>query len=145
MRFEGRRQTQLLDRCWSIYLWLTEAFVLPESFHVEFPVAVESALITSTLHITVSMTDKLTLSLREEYTFGKQGVEVSRYSYNVINSKGNNLLRADNLPYHRVDYRGRALTHPPHHMHDERGRVRPFTGQVQDFISYAKSLLISKS
>ena len=49
------------------------------------------------------MTEHLTLSLREEYTFGKQGLEVSRYSYNVINSKGNNLLRADNLPYHRTD------------------------------------------
>ncbi len=145
MRFEGRRQAQLLDRCWSIYLWLTEAFTLPESFHVEFPAAVESALLTGTLHITVPMTAQLTLSLREEYAFGKQGVEISRYSYNVIDSKGNNLWRADNLPYHRADYRGRALSHPPHHMHDEWGRVRAFTGKVQEFISYAKSLLISKA
>ena len=51
MRFEGRRQAQLFDRCWSIYLWLTHAFSLPESFHVEFPVAVESTLITGTLHL----------------------------------------------------------------------------------------------
>jgi hypothetical protein len=145
MRFEGRRQGQLLDHCWSLYLWVTDAFTLPESFHVEFPVAVESALITGTLHITVPVTAQLTLSLREEYGFSQQGLEVSRYSYNVIDTQGNNLLRADNLPHHRTDYRGHTLTHAPHHMHDERGRVRPFTGHLQDFISYAKRFLVSKS
>ncbi|MBI4489208.1 MAG: hypothetical protein HY694_08995 [Deltaproteobacteria bacterium] len=141
MRFEGRRRAQLLNRCWSIYLWLTQAFILPENFHVEFPATAESALITGALHVTVPMTERLTLSLREEYAFGRQRLEVSRYSYNVIDRNGNNVLRADNLPYHRTDYRGRALTHPPHHLHDERGRVRSFSGQVQDFISYAKSCL----
>jgi hypothetical protein len=141
MRSESRRQAQLLDRCWSIYLWLTQAFILPESFHVEFPATAESALITSSLHVTVPITKELTLSLREEYVFRRQGLEVSRYSYNVINQQEDNLLRADNLPYHRTDYRGHALTHPPHHLHDEQGRVRSFTGQVQDFIGYTKRLL----
>lgn len=120
MRFEDRQRAQLLDRCWSVYLWLTQAFILPESFHVEFPATAESALITGTLHVTIPMTEKLTLSLREEYAFDRPGLEVSRYSYNVISSEGNNLLRADNLPYHRTDYRRRALSYPPHHMHDER-------------------------
>jgi len=143
MPFEGRQRAQLLDRCWSIYLWLSQAFILPASFPVEFPAAAGSALITSTLHVTVPISEKLTLSLREEYIFSRQGLEVSRYSYNVVNSQGNNLLRADNLPYHRADYRGRSLTHPPHHLHDERGRVRSFTGQVQDFISHARSFLTS--
>ena len=142
MRSEGRRRAQLLDRCWSIYLWLTHTFSLPESFHVEFPAAAESALFTASLHVVAPITEKLTLTLREEYAFGRQGLEISRYSYNVIDHQGANLLRADNLPYHRTDYRGRALTHPPHHLHDERGRVRSFTGGVQDFINHAKSLLI---
>jgi len=84
MRFEGRQRAQLLDRCWSIYLWLTQTFILPESFHVEFPAAVESAIISGVLHFAV-----------------------------------------------------------PNHVHDERRRIRSFTGQVQDFISYAKSFLTS--
>jgi len=144
MRSEGRHRAALIDRCWSIYLGLTRTFILPENFHVEFPVAAESALITGVLHVSVPMTENLTLSLREEYAFGRQGLEISRYSYNLIESAGNNLLRADNLPFHRTDYRGRTLTHPPHHMHDERARVLSFSGQVQDFINHAKSFLSSR-
>jgi len=143
MRFEGRHQAQIIDRCWSVYLWLVQAFILPESFHVEFPAAAESALVSDALHVTVPMTEQLALSLREEYALGRQGLEVSRYSYNVIDRNGNNVLRADNLPYHKTDYRGRTLIHPPHHLHDKQGRVRSFTGQLQDFISYAKSFLTS--
>ena len=28
MRFEGRQRADLFDRCWSIYLWLTDSFPL---------------------------------------------------------------------------------------------------------------------
>ena len=66
MPFEGRQRAALLDRCWSIYLSLTSALNLPESFHVEFPVVVESALLSGTLHVTVPIDSELTLSLREE-------------------------------------------------------------------------------
>lgn len=141
MRSEGRHRAALIDHCWSIYLSLTGAFTLPEDFHIEFPVAAESALITGVLHVRVPLSENLTLSLREEYASGRQGLEINRYSYNLIDSAGNNFLRADNLPFHRTDYRRRALTHAPHHMHDERGRVCSFTGQVQDFINHAKSFL----
>jgi hypothetical protein len=37
MPFEGRQRAAVVDRCWSIYISLTRAFVLPEEFHVEFP------------------------------------------------------------------------------------------------------------
>lgn len=84
MRFEGRQRAQILDRCWSIYLWLTQTFILPESFHVDFPAVVESAIISGVLHFAVPITEKVTLSLLEEYAFGGQGLEVSRYSYNVM-------------------------------------------------------------
>ena len=141
MRSEGRHRAALINRCWSIYLWLTDAFILPENFHVEFPVATESALITGVMHVSVPVSKNLTLSLREEYAFGRQGLEISRYSYNLIDSTGKNLFRADNLPFHKADYRGRALTRPPHHMHDGRGRVLSFSGQVPDFINEAKSFL----
>ena len=144
MRSEGRHRADLLDRCWFIYLSLTDAFSLPENFHVEFPGTVETTLVSDALHLTVPVGRNLTLSLREEYAFGKRSLEVSRYSYNVIDSSGRNLLRADNLPFHRTDYRGRTLTHPPHHMHDERGRVLSFSGRVQDFVNHAKSFPVPR-
>ena len=144
MRFEGRQRADLIDRCWSIYLCLTEAFTLSDNFHLEFPGAVETALITGALHIAFPIRANLTLSLREEYAFDRRRLTVNRYSYNVIDSHGDNLFRADNLPFHRTDYRGRALTHPPHHMHDARGKVLSFSGQIEDFIRHAKTLLASQ-
>jgi hypothetical protein len=94
MPFEGRQRAAALDRCWSIYLSLTRAFILPEEFHAEFPVAVESVLISSTLQFTVPIGSDLTLSLREEYVFDRQRLTVNLYSYNVIDITGNNVLRA---------------------------------------------------
>jgi hypothetical protein len=51
---------------------------------------------------------------------------------------------ADNLPFHRTDHRKRLLTHPPHHMHDQRGRVFSFSGDVHHFIADAKTLISSR-
>jgi len=144
MPFEGRQRAALLDRCWSIYLSLTGAFNVPESFHLEFPVIAESALVIGALHVTVPIGADLTVSLREEYAFERQRLSVSRYSYNVTDLAGNNLLRADNLPFHRTDYRKRLLTHPPHHFHDQRGRVFSFSGDVHKFIADAKTFLSSR-
>jgi len=141
MRFEGSQRAAVLNRCWSIYQSLTRSFTVPENFHVEFPITVESVLISGTLHVTVPVSGDLTLSLREEYAFDRQRLAVTRYSYNLIDATGDNVLRADNLPFHRTDYRRRALTHPPHHIHDQRGRVFSFSGDVHDFISHSKTLL----
>ena len=144
MPFEGRQRAALLDRCWSIYLSLTSAFNVPESFHVEFPVVVESALVSGALHVTVPVGEDMTLSLREEYAIDRQRLMVSRYSYNLIDAAGNNFYRADNLPFHRTDYRKRLLTYPPHHIHDHRGRVFSFSGDVRHFIADAKTLLSTR-
>ena len=141
MPFDRRQRDALLDRCWSIYLSLTSAFNVPENFHVEFPVVVESALVSGSLHVTVSVREDMTLSLREEYAFDRQRLTVNRYSYNLIDVAGNNLLRADNLPFHRTDYRKRLLTHPPHHIHDQRDRVFSFSGDVNHFIADTKTVL----
>jgi hypothetical protein len=136
MRFEGRQRAALINHCWSIYLCLTDTFTLADNFHSEFPVAVETALITGALHIVFPIGANLTPSLNEEYVFDRQRLTVSRYSYNVIDANGDNLLRAVNLPYHRTDYRGRALTHPPNHMHDARGKLLSFSGRIEDFIHH---------
>jgi hypothetical protein len=86
----------------------------------------------------------MSLSLREEYTFDREKLRINHYSYNLLDVAGNNLLRADNLPFHRTDYRKRLLTHPPHHIHDERGRVFSFSGHAHAFIAKAKALLSSR-
>jgi len=144
MPFEARQRAALLDRCWSIYLSLTSTLNLPECFHVEFPIVVESALLSGALQVTVPVGQDVTLSLREEYAFDRQRLTVSRYSYNLIDATGNNFLRADNLPFHRTDHRKRLLTHPPHHIHDQRGRVFSFSGDVHHFIADAKTLLSTR-
>lgn len=83
MPFEGRQRAALFDRCWSIYLSLTNAFNVPESFHVEFPVVVESALVSGALHVTVPVGADMMLSLREEYVIDRQRLTINRYSYNL--------------------------------------------------------------
>ena len=144
MPFEGRQRAAVLERGWSIYLSVTSAFNVPENFHVEFPVVVESALVSGALHVTVHVGADLTLSVREEFAFARQRLTVNRYSYNLIDAAGNNFRRADNLPFHRTDYRKRLLTHPPHHIHDQRGRVFSFSGDVHHFIADAKTLLSTR-
>jgi len=86
----------------------------------------------------------MTLSLREEYAIDRQRLTVSRYNYNLIDAAGNNFRRADNLPFHRTDHRKRLLTYPPHHIHDQRGRVFSFSGDVHHFIADAKTLLSTR-
>lgn len=143
MLSERQRQALLLDRCWSLYFALTEAFALPDAFHANFPTVAEAAVITGALHLAVPVGEQCMLSVREEFAFRNQGIEVRQYSYNVIDRHGVNLLRADNFPHHRVDYRRRPLSHPPHHMHDRRGRILSFSGQVEDFLRAVQSLLSS--
>lgn len=145
MPIEGRYQVQLLNHCWTLYTLLTDAFSLPERFHVEFPTSVEDALISGALHIRVPVAETRTLSLREEYAFGQQGLIVSRYSYNIIDNNGKNIFRADNLPYHQRDYRNQLLSYPPHHIHDEQERIRSFSGHLENFITETVRLFSAQS
>jgi hypothetical protein len=86
MPCEGRQRAAVIDRCWSIYLSIKHALSLPENFHVEFPAAVESAVMSSSLHFTVGIGGDLMLTLREEYIFNRQRLTVNRYSYNLIDA-----------------------------------------------------------
>lgn len=78
---ESRGQALLIDRCWSIYLLLTEAFAVPSSFHVEFPALVERALVSGLLQLTVRLPNGHTLYLREEYQLTEHQFEIRHYSY----------------------------------------------------------------
>ena len=55
--------------------------------------------------------------------------------YLLLNQALEVVIRADSLPHHQRDYRKRRLQHFPHHLHDEKGRIRSFTGRVEDFVS----------
>jgi len=114
-------------------------------FHEEFIEAAELALWSGALQVEVPILPDYLLDLREEYGFREQGLIVARYSYVLLDPHRNPLLRADPLPHHRVDYRGRRLTHFPHHLHDEQGRVRSFSGRLEDFLSQAASLLRARA
>ena len=143
MPFEGRQRAAVIDRCWSTYVSLNDAFEAPENFHLEFPGIVESALLSGRLRFTVSAGSGLTLRVAEEYVFDRQRLIISRYSYNLIDASGKNVLRADNLPFHHVDYRRQPLKHPPHHMHDQKGRIISFNGDLHHFIAQAKVIVVS--
>jgi hypothetical protein len=137
-----RRRRRIAERCWRVYSWISRHFqVAPES-HEEFLEAAELALWSGALQlqVRVAVPAGYGLDLREEYDFRDQELVVAHYSY-VLIGEGQPLLRADPLPHHRLDYRGRRLTHFPHHLHDEQGRVRSFSGELEDFLSQAAALL----
>lgn len=131
-------EAQILDRSWFIYSILTDAFSLTETFHLDFPSLVETTIISADLQISLPISKGLTLLLREEYEFVKHSLEIRSYCYNVIDDKDTSVLRADNLPYHRTDYKRHKLTHFPHHLHDKQGRICSFTGDLKDFIETIK-------
>lgn len=135
---EGHGQALLIDRCWSIYLLLTEAFAVPSSFHLEFPTVVERALVSGLFHLAVRLTDDHTLHLREEYQLTEHHLEIRSYSYALTGPAGPPLLRADPLPHHRTDYRKRPLTAFPHHLHEGEERIRSFSGDLSEFVALVK-------
>jgi len=89
----------------------------------------------------IAIPPRHSLEIREEYEMREHELIVALYSYVLVAEGSRVLLRADPLPHHRVDYRGHRLTHFPHHLHDERGRIRSFSGRLEDFLVQAAALL----
>lgn len=145
MPSESREQALLIDRCWSIYLLLTEAFAVPSSLPIEFPALVERALVSGLLQLTVGLPGDHTLYLREEYQFTEHHLEIRSYSYALTGPTGTPLLRADSLPHHRTDYRKRPLTTFPHHLHEREERIRSFSGDLSEFIALVKQRVVKST
>lgn len=135
---EGQERALLIDRCWSIYLLLTEHVSVPSAFHEEFPILVERATHSGLFHLTVRLSDEHSLYIREEYEVTGHQLHVDSYSYTLTGPGGDPLFRADSLPHHRTDHRKRPLAAFPHHLHDPRGRILSFSGEVSDFIALVK-------
>lgn len=145
MLYDSYQQRLIIDRCWLIYDSLTETFAVPHKFHIEFPSLLELALISGYLQVLVTINRKEhLLHIHEEYDLRDYELVVKVYSYNLLDRSKHNIIRADPLPHHRVDYRRRKLTHFPHHLHDERGRICSFSGQIEDFVKRVGALLGSE-
>ena len=135
---EGQERALLINRCWSIYLLLTEHISVPSAFHEEFPILVERATHSGLFHLTVRLSDEHSLYIREESEVTGHQLHVGSYSYTLTGPGGDPLFRADPLPHHRTDHRKRPLAAFPHHLHDPRGRILSFSGEVSDFIALVK-------
>ncbi len=140
MSYENYQQVQILDHCWSNYLLLSASFIISESFHTQYPILVESALISRTLRINLKTAESYNLHIREEYSFFKGSFKINSYSYTLVSTNDNVIFRADGLPHHKTDYKGQPLSHPPHHVHDRNGRICSFCGSLQEFITEIKNI-----
>jgi len=144
--YDSYQRSLIIDRCWLIYDLITETFAVPRPFHIEFPSLVEFALISGYLQVLVEIRRKgLTLHIHEEYDFRNYELVLSVYSYTLLDKNKHSIIRADPLPHHRVDYRRRKLTHFPHHLHDERGRICSFSGRIEDCVKRSAAVLDAES
>jgi len=132
---EAQRQRLIAERCWEIYDLITRTFTVQPEFTSEFLELAEQALITGALSLRIQIEPDRFLQIEEEYDFRERELIIETYSYLLLNQALEVVIRADSLPHHQRDYRKRRLPHFPHHLHDEKGRIRSFTGRVEDFVS----------
>ena len=135
MLSEAYRQRLIAGHCWEIYDLIARTFTVQPEFTSEFPELAEQALITGALSLRIQIEQDCFLQIEEEYDFQERELIIETYSYLLLNQALEVVIRADSLPHHQRDYRKRRLQHFPHHLHDEKGRIRSFTGQVEDFVS----------
>jgi hypothetical protein len=138
---EAERQRRIAERCWKIYDLLVRAFTPPLEFHLAFPEQAELAIFSGALQVRAAIDKQHIIDLSEEYELRNRELRIMFYSYILLDVHDHILLRADPLPHHRVDYRKHPLTHFPHHLHDERGRIHSFSGRLEDFVMRAVELL----
>ena len=146
MLYDAYQQRLIIDRCWLIYNLISETFDVPHRFHLEFPSMVELAFTSGYLQLCVEISRKgHLLHIHEEYDFRDYEFIIRVYSYNLLDRSKDNIIRADSLPHHQVDYRRRKLTHFPHHLHDDRGRICSFSGWIEDFVKRSVAILDAES
>lgn len=146
MLHNSYQQRLIINRCWFIYDLITGKFRYLYEFHIEFPALVELALISGYLQVFVKISPGgHFLHIHEEYDFREHRLEVKGYSYNLLDKSKHNIIRADSLPYHRVDYKGHELSHFPDHLHDEKGRICSFNGKVEDFVKKVSGIIESEA
>lgn len=145
MLYDSHQQRLIDNRCWLIYDLITEKCRPLHQFHIEFPSLAELSLISGYLqvHVEISRSGH-SLYINEEYDFVEHMLVVKVYSYNLLDRSRHNIIRADSLSHHQVDYKGHKLSHFPDHLHDEKGRICSFTGKIEDFLERASKIIESE-
>lgn len=141
MPSDAWQRWQIYERCWKIYDLITNTFRLPQNFHAHFPDRVEMAVVMFLLHLEAPLPLDYNLRIEEEYDFPGKGLEIKTYSYVLLHKNEAIVIRADPSPHHPLDYRKRKLVDFPHHLHDEKGRIRSFTGRLEDFLKEIEKVL----
>lgn len=140
--YDSNQQRLIIDRGWLIYNLISSKFSTPGHFHIKYPSIVENALISGYFQMTVEIDHNgYLLKVHEEYEFRDYNILIKHYSYNLLDKDKNNIIRADSLPHHKVDYKGKKLSDFPHHLHDKKGRICQFSGKFDDFIEKSLSIL----
>ena len=145
MLHDSHQRRIIINRCWLIYDLITEKCRPLHQFHIEFPSLAELALISGYLQVLVEITRRgHFLRIHEEYGFIEHMLVVKVYSYNLLDRSRHNIIRADSLSHHQVDYKGHKLSHFPDHLHDEKGRICSFSGKIEDFVKRASEIIESE-
>ncbi len=131
MLHNSHQRRLIIERCWLIYDLITEKFQPPHEFHIEFPSLVELALSPGYLQVLVEISRRgHFLHIHEEYDFREHMLVIKIYSYNLFDKGKHNIIRADSLP---------------HHLHDEKGRICSFSGQIDDIVKRSSPIIESES
>lgn len=135
MLADSYHQQLISERCWTIYEAITGHLDVSDDFYLRFQEAAELALETNLFRLKTEIADhNYSLIINEEYKIENYELKLESYSYNLIDSNQKNILRADTVPHHQFDYKNKKLINFPHHMHDEKGRICSFSGEIVDFI-----------
>jgi hypothetical protein len=123
------------SRAWEIFVLLQK---LPDphgGLLADLDEQIYLAALTDSLRLQIlwpSLNKKLVL--RETYSYSDDQLTIDSYGYALIEIGKRVIIRADSASYHERDYRRKPLARFPHHLHDEKKRVRSFSGNFEDFV-----------
>lgn len=142
MLYDSHQRGQIIDRCWLIYELISDTFVPPDEFHIQYPSLVELALTSGYFKLIVELGGSgYRIHVYEEYGFFEYKLVLKTYVYMLFDRDKNSIIRVDSLPHHKIDYKGHELSHFPNHLHDEMGRICSFSGRIDDFVKRCSTVL----
>ena len=142
MSHDSLLEKLILNHCWQTYEILYSNFTPAARFSSEFLSAVELAVVTNLFQLSIEIdAAKHVLHIREEWKSEDYKLTVLSYSYNLLDKDKHTIIRADSLPHHKVDYKGHPLAYFPHHIHDRKGRICSFSGNLHDFVMKCLDIL----
>jgi len=139
--YDAHQQGRIIQRCWMIYELVSDTFVPPHEFHIQYPSLVELALTSGYFKLLATLNKSgHSIHIHEEYGFSEYKLILKSYVYMLFDRARNSILRADSLPHHQTDYKGHRLAHFPNHLHDEMGRVCSFSGEIEHFARRCRNI-----